>query len=63
MLMGIPKVVAQDATPEATTETSVLPIELPATDPLDWTGAISIAGSSTVYPLAEKMVELAEEEG
>ena len=54
---------AQDATPEATEETMVAPIELPAVDPLSVTGDILAAGSSTVYPLSEHMAELFREEG
>jgi len=50
-------VFAQEATPEAT------PIELPAVDPLDVTGDLILAGSSTVYPLAEAVAELFTEEG
>jgi len=52
---------AQDATEEAPVE--MQPIELPAVDPLAVEGNIIAAGSSTVYPLAERMVELFAEEG
>lgn len=39
-------------------------VELPAVDPIDYaTGSINAAGSSTVFPLAEKMGELWEEAG
>src|SRR5690606_7239037 len=46
---------AQDATDEL--------IELPAVDPLSIDGDIITAGSSTVYPVSEAMVELFQEEG
>ncbi len=52
---------AQDATPEATP--AVEPIELPAVDVLAVDGDIIAAGSSTVFPLAERMAELFAEEG
>ncbi len=51
---------AQEATPEAE---EVMPIELPAVDPLSISGDIVTAGSSTVYPLSEHMAELFTEEG
>ncbi|MEP7290209.1 MAG: PstS family phosphate ABC transporter substrate-binding protein [Chloroflexota bacterium] len=54
---------AQDATPEATAEMMVEPIELPAVDPLSVTGDIISAGSSTVFPLSEHMAELFTDEG
>jgi phosphate transport system substrate-binding protein len=44
---------AQEATEEA-----VAPIELPAVDPLSVTGDIITAGSSTVFPLSERMSEV-----
>lgn len=63
---------AQDTTPEAApgmamtpdmmTET-VAPIELPPVDPLEFDGIIVTAGSSTVYPLTERMAELFIDEG
>jgi len=52
-------VFAQDATEEPTVE----PIELPFVDPLSVTGDIVAAGSSTVYPLSERMVEVFTDEG
>jgi phosphate transport system substrate-binding protein len=55
-------VFAQEATPEATAE-AMEAIELPAVDPLSVTGDIITAGSSTVYPLTERMAELFGEEG
>src|SRR3990172_6561280 len=39
------------------------PIELPAVDPLSVTGDIVTAGSSTVFPLSERMAELFGELG
>jgi phosphate transport system substrate-binding protein len=52
-------VLAQDATPEAALE----PIELPFVDALAVDGDIITAGSSTVFPLAERMAELFADEG
>lgn len=54
-------VFAQDATEEPTEEAA--PIELPFVDPLSVTGDIVAAGSSTVYPLSERMVEVFTDEG
>lgn len=54
---------AQEATPEATEEPVVEPIELPAIDPLSLTGDVVTAGSSTVYPLAERVVEEFQADG
>lgn len=58
-------VFAQDATVEPTEEMTeeVMPIELPAVDPLSVTGDIITAGSSTVFPLSERMAEVFTEEG
>ncbi len=36
---------------------------LPAVNPADYSGAIAMAGSSTVYPLAERMADLFRQEG
>ena len=38
-------------------------IQLPAIDPDDYSGDIYIAGSSTVYPLTERIVEIFKSEG
>jgi phosphate transport system substrate-binding protein len=54
---------AQEATPEATEEAMVEPIELPAVDPLSVTGDVITAGSSTVFPLAERIAEDFQNEG
>lgn len=54
-------VMAQDATPEPTPE--VEPIELEAVDALAVDGDILVAGSSTVFPLTERMAERFAEEG
>src|SRR5688572_14183254 len=58
-------VFAQDATVEPTEEMTeeVAPIELPPIDPLSVTGDIISAGSSTVFPLSERMAEVFTEEG
>ncbi len=52
-------VMAQEATPEPVVD----PIELPAVDALAVDGDIIAAGSSTVFPLAERMAEVFAEEG
>jgi phosphate binding protein len=52
-------VMAQEATPEPMVD----PIELPAVDALAVDGDIIAAGSSTVFPLAERMAEVFTEEG
>ncbi len=56
---------AQDATVEPTAEATseVMAIELPAVDPLSVTGDIITAGSSTVFPLSERMAEVFTDEG
>jgi phosphate transport system substrate-binding protein len=48
---------AQDATPEPAEEEMVEPIELPEVDPLAVTGDVVAAGSSTVYPVTERMAD------
>ncbi|MFN8379755.1 MAG: PstS family phosphate ABC transporter substrate-binding protein [Anaerolineae bacterium] len=64
VLLALPVVVfAQDATPEATPEAEVTPIELPAVDPLSVTGDIVTAGSSTVFPLSEAVAQLFIDDG
>lgn len=64
--MGLP-LAAQEATPETTPDApanqAVEALVLPAVDPIDISGDISIAGSSTVFPLTEKMIERFEEDG
>ncbi|MBW4437861.1 MAG: PstS family phosphate ABC transporter substrate-binding protein [Pleurocapsa minor GSE-CHR-MK-17-07R] len=52
---------AQDATPEM--EMMAEPIELPAVDPLEFSGDIIVAGSSTVFPLTEAVANQFSEEG
>lgn len=66
LLIATSAVVAQGSptpAPEATPEVSATPITLPMVDPIDVRGGISIAGSSTVYPLTERMKERFEEDG
>jgi len=59
----------QTAAPAKTTEPTPAPVEpgatgrLPEVNPLDVTGNIVTAGSSTVYPLAERMAERFHDEG
>ncbi len=66
-LLAINGVAAAQSTPtpapEATPEAAVTPIVLPMIDPIDVRGDIIIAGSSTVYPLTERMKERFEEDG
>jgi phosphate binding protein len=50
---------AQEATPEPT----AAPVRLPPVDPLSFTGSIVIAGSSTVFPLTQRMAERFAQEG
>jgi phosphate transport system substrate-binding protein len=55
-----------EATAEVTTEASAgaaAAVELPEVDPLTVKGDIIAAGSSTVYPLAERMAEIFVEDG
>jgi phosphate transport system substrate-binding protein len=56
-----PEPTAQMAEPTATVVP--VPIELPAVNPLEVKGDIISAGSSTVYPLSEKMAEMFVDEG
>ena len=57
-------VMAQEATEEPMEEAvEQVAIELPAVDPLSVSGDIITAGSSTVFPLSEAIVELFQEEG
>lgn len=55
-------VFAQEATPEATAEPIIM-VELPEVDPISVRGNISIAGSSTVFPLTERIIQRFEEDG
>ncbi len=63
VVLFIPVVAAQDqdATPEATQEPDV--VILPDVDPLSVIGDIITAGSSTVFPLTERMAERFGEDG
>lgn len=61
-------VLAQASTPEATetpemAEEEILPIELEAVDPFDYNGTIVIAGSSTVDPLTQRLLEAFIDDG
>ncbi|MFQ3568202.1 MAG: PstS family phosphate ABC transporter substrate-binding protein [Aggregatilineales bacterium] len=63
LLLIVPLTVfAQDSTMEAEME-EVEPIELPEVDPLSVTGDIVIAGSSTVFPVTERMADLFVQDG
>lgn len=56
-------VLAQNTTPTPTLTPVPTPIVLPPVDPIDLTGDIIIAGSSTVFPLTERIVERFSDEG
>ncbi len=51
------------AQPAATSAPAETGVTLPAVDPASVTGDIASAGSSTVYPLSERMAELFRDEG
>jgi len=51
------------STPEPMEEPMAAGVELPAVDPLQVTGNIVSAGSSTVFPLSERMAERFQDEG
>ena len=55
--------VAEEAAEVAETGAMMGPVGLPVVDPMSVTGDIVIAGSSTVYPLAERMAERFKDEG
>ena len=62
----VPATIAPTDVPATTAPTDVPSIEVAAScivDPLDVTGDIVAAGSSTVFPLAEQMAELFTKEG
>jgi phosphate transport system substrate-binding protein len=73
LALPVAAIFAQEATPEATdtmmeaTDEAMMgniePIMLPEVDALSATGDIITAGSSTVYPLTERMAERFGEEG
>ncbi|MEM7801547.1 MAG: substrate-binding domain-containing protein, partial [Chloroflexota bacterium] len=56
-------IVEQEVETEVIVESTVEVLALPAVDPLAVSGDIVIAGSSTVFPLAERMIEVFEDEG
>ncbi len=55
--------VVEEAAEVAETEKMMGPAGLPMVDPMSVTGDIVIAGSSTVYPLVERMAERFKDEG
>lgn len=63
MLLVSAALSAQGATPEATPEAPIELIELPEVDPISVRGNISIAGSSTVFPLTERIIQRFEADG
>lgn len=58
---------AQEATPEASPEMTpdapLVMVELPDVDPISVRGSVSIAGSSTVFPLTERIIQRFEADG
>jgi phosphate transport system substrate-binding protein len=52
-----------EATPEMTPEAPLVMVELPEVDPISVRGNISIAGSSTVFPLTDRIRERFEADG
>ena len=57
-------VLGQEATPEATSEAGMVKlIDLPEVDPLAVSGDVIAAGSSTVYPVTERMADLFVQDG
>src|SRR3990172_9106277 len=59
----IPSAVVVMAQDEGDEDEEIVEIVLPEVDPLDVTGDIVTAGSSTVFPLSERMAERFEEDG
>lgn len=55
--------VATEAPTEAATETATADVTLPDVDPATVTGDIIAAGSSTVFPLSERMAEIFNDDG
>ena len=58
-----PEEAAAEPTPEESMEEMGLTVELPMANPLDVTGNVVSAGSSTVFPLAERIAERYQSEG
>ena len=56
-------IVEKEVVVEEIIETTVEVLALPAVDPTTLSGDIVIAGSSTVFPLAERMIEVINSEG
>jgi phosphate transport system substrate-binding protein len=67
IVMSCTALLAQEATPEATPEMTaeapIVMVELPEVDPISVRGSISIAGSSTVFPLTERIIQRFEADG
>ncbi|MFQ3646028.1 MAG: PstS family phosphate ABC transporter substrate-binding protein [Anaerolineae bacterium] len=67
IVMSCTALLAQEATPEATPEMTaeapIVLVELPEVDPISVRGNISIAGSSTVFPLTERIIQRFEADG
>ena len=59
----LPEVAAAEPTPEEVMEEMGPMVELPMANPLDVTGDVVSAGSSTVFPLAERIAERYQSEG
>ncbi len=62
---GVDQAAAEQAAPTTASEATVVDREilLPPVDPAAYQGSIITAGSSTVYPLTERMAERFQEEG
>lgn len=63
VLLSCAAIFAQEATPEVTPEAPLVLVELPDVDPISVRGNISIAGSSTVFPLTERIIQRFEADG
>lgn len=61
--MSCTALLAQEATPEMTAEAPIMLVELPDVDPISVRGNISIAGSSTVFPLTQRIIQRFEADG
>lgn len=62
-LFSCAAIFAQEATPEVTPDAPLVLVELPDVDPISVRGNISIAGSSTVFPLTERIIQRFEADG
>src|SRR3990170_8022129 len=63
MPMEVPTEAKTEASVEPTQEPVMVESILPEVNPAEFTGGIITAGSSTVFPLSERMAQLWEDEG